>query len=107
MQYIEINKELIPYNFNILLNNELYNLRVDFNNFANLFTVALSKNDELICAGEPIIYGIPLFNDLITRGNFPQVMIIPKDKSGENNSVTFDNLSSTVFLTVSGGEIVE
>ncbi len=61
---IEIKKNLIPYNFNITLGGEVFKLGVKYNNFADLFMVSLTKNDELICSGEPIIYGMPLFNDL-------------------------------------------
>lgn len=105
--YIDISKENIPYIFNILLNDELYDMRVDYNNTANLFTVSLSKNGVELCAGEPIIYGVPLFQDLVTRGDFPTVVVTPVDESGENNAVTYDNLSRTVFLIVTGGEYGE
>ena len=101
---IKIAKENIPYTFNILLSDEWYEFRIDYNNTANLFTVSLSKDDVELCVGEPIIYGMPLFNDLVTRGDFPKCTITPLDASGEMDSVTWDNLSSTVLLTVTGGE---
>ena len=100
MQYIELNKELIPYTFSIVLNKEIFDFRVDYNNTASLFTMSLWKDGKLLCNGEPIIYGKELFGDIKTRGNFPKVRIIPIDESGENDSVTFDNLSETVFLSV-------
>lgn len=103
--YIEINKALIPYTFNILLSDEMFEFRVDFNSVADLFTVTLSKNGVELCSGEPIIYGQPLFSDLINRGNFPKVTITPIDESNEHNAVTFDNLSKTVMLKVTDGEI--
>lgn len=102
MRIIEINKDLIPYNFDILLNDDVYNMLVDYNNTADLFTVTLSKEGEVLCYCEPIIYGQPLFGDLVTRGNFPTVTITPIDESEESNTVTFDNLSRTVFLSVEG-----
>ena len=107
MYRLEINKNLIPYKFNILLNNELFELRVDYNNKADLFTVSLYKDNVELCVGEPIIYGMPLFGDLQNRGNFPRVVITPIDESGESNAVTYDNLSTTVFLNVSVGDEVE
>ena len=100
MEYIEINKDIIPYTFNILLGDELFDIRVDYNDTADLFTISLSKDGVILCSGEPIIYGVPLFGDLKTRGNFPKITITPIDDSGENEAVTFDNLSSTVFLVV-------
>lgn len=104
--YIEINKDLIPYTFDILLDDEVFNFRIDYNNTADLFTATLSKNGDELCI-EPIIYGIPLFNDLKTRGGFPKVTITPIDEGGEAVAVTFDNLSSTVLLSVMDGDTVE
>lgn len=100
--HIEINKEIIPYTFNISLAKQLYEMRIDYNNTANMFTVALSKDGEVLCSGEPIVYGVPLFDDLSTRDNFPAVVIIPLDESGETDTVTFDNLSNTVLLLTVG-----
>ena len=107
MQYLDIQKELIPYTFNILLDGELFDFRIDYNNKADFFTVSLSKNGVALCDVEPIIYGYPLFGDLKNRGDFPNVTIIPMDESRETDAVTFDNLSSTVFLVVSGGGVNE
>ncbi len=107
MYVININKDIIPYTFNIALSNEMYEMRIDYNNTANLFTVSLSKDGVELCVGEPIIYGQPLFSDIANRGNFPKVTITPIDESGETNAVTFDNLSKTVLLRVSGGEYIE
>lgn len=101
---IEINKDIIPYSFNIELAEELYEMRVDYNNTFDLFTISLSKNGKELCVGEPVIYGRPLFGDIINRGEFPNVTILPLDESGESNAVTFDNLSRTVLLIVIGGE---
>lgn len=103
MYVIEIKKDVIPYTFKILLGSDWYECRVDYNNTGNLFTISLSKDGAELCAGEPIIYGVPLFNDLTTRGDFPTVTITPLDESGEYNAVTYDNLSSLVMLTVTGG----
>ena len=99
-----INKDLIPYTFDILLADEMFNFHIGYNNAADVFTVTLSKDGVVLCAGEPIIYGVPLFGDLKNRGNFPKVNIIPLDDSGERNAVTYDNLSTTVILQVTDGE---
>ena len=104
MKFINIEKDLIPYTFNISLFGELFEFRVDYNNTADLFTISLYKNGVELCASEPIIYGVPLFNDIVNRGDFPLVLIIPLDLNGETTAVTYDNLSSTVFLKVFGDE---
>lgn len=102
MDTITINKDLIPYEFEILLADDLFKLRIDYNNTADLFTVSLYKDDELICV-EPIIYGIKLFQDTFQPDKYPALDIIPIDESGQITAVTFDNLCDTVLLKVDNG----
>lgn len=99
---ITINKDLIPYDFDILLGDEQFKIRVDYNNTADLFTFSLYKDDELICI-EPIVYGKTLFSDIFQPDKYPAIDIIPLDESGQSTSVTFDNLSNTVLLIVDNG----
>ncbi len=99
MNIIEINKALIPYNFNIALGGELFDLRVDYNYTGEFFTIELSKNGETLCAGEPIIYGKPLFSD-VRNSMFPKLNIIPLDPSDYYNAISFDNLCDNVLLVV-------
>lgn len=94
--YIEINKDILPYQFNILLGDEPFELLVDYNATGDLFTVSLYKEDELICT-EPLVLGVPLFQDVYQPGKFPAVTIVP---SGNADAVTFENLGETVFLTI-------
>lgn len=104
---ITINKEIIPYTFDILLADEVFNLRIDYNNTADLFTVTLSKDGEEICT-EPIVYGVPLFKDLYQPDKYPALEILPIDESGQESKITFDNLSATVLLIVdNGGDEIE
>ena len=98
--YLPINKELIPYTFSILLGEEMFDIRVDYNSLADMFTLSLYKNEELICAGEPVIYGVQLWKDVFVAGKYPNVKITPIDESGETDAVTWDNLNETVFLVV-------
>ena len=102
---LEINKDLLPYRCNILLAGELFELKFAYNATAALFTVDLYKDGELICAGEPIVYGVPLWQDVYKSATFPALTIVPKDTSGEANAVTFDNLGETVLLIVENGTI--
>lgn len=100
---LEIQKKLIPYKCNIVLAGELFGLQINYNATADLFTVDLYKNGELICAGEPIVYGLPLWHDVYKAGVFPAVNIVPLDPSGERSAVTYDNLSETVLLIIDNG----
>lgn len=97
---IEITKSLIPYKFDILLGDETFTIIVNYNSFADLFTLGLEKNGQTICFGEPIIYGMPLWKDVFVCGKYPEFEIIPIDESGNMNSVTFDNLNRTVYLSI-------
>lgn len=101
---LEIKKDLLPYMCSIQLAGEVFGLRISYNATASLFTVDLYRDGELICAGEPIVYGIPLWQDVYKAGVFPAVTIIPLDPSGESNAVTYDNLGRTVLLIVDNGE---
>ncbi|MFR4538154.1 MAG: phage baseplate plug protein [Anaerotignaceae bacterium] len=100
---IEVKKNLIPYSFNITLAGEVFELGINYNEYADLFTLNLTKDSELICAGEPIVYGVPLFNDIYVNGKYPNIIIIPHDDSGENTTVTWDNFQETVFLVIDNG----
>ena len=103
---IEINKNLIPYKFNIILAGQVFEIGIKYNEYADLFIMSLSKDNELICAGEPLIYGMPLFNDLYISGKYPALKIIPFDDSKANNNVTWDNFQQTVFLIIDNGSDV-
>lgn len=101
---LEINKDMLPYECTILLAGEQFVLQFNYNATVDLFTVDLYKDGELICAGEPIVYGVPLWSDVYKADTFPAVSIVPKDPSGESNMVTFDNLGTVVLLIVDNGE---
>lgn len=104
---LEIKKDILPYRCAILLAGEQYELKFSHNATADLITIDLYKDGELICAGEPIIYGIPLWQDVYKSDTFPALDIIPKDPSGERSVVTFDNLCDTVLLIVDNGIVKE
>lgn len=103
MDVLEIKKDLLPYECTMQLAGEMFTLRFDYNAMAELFTVDLYKDGELLCAGEPIIYGIPLWQDVYRADTFPALSIVPTDPSGEYDRVTYDNMSSTVLLVVDNG----
>lgn len=108
--YIEINTEEIPYEFDIVLADETFLIGVDYNETAEMFVLSLSKLDEEtgdykeICSGEPVVYGVPLWQDVYRSGQFPALVIVPFDDSKESNAVTFDNLNKTVFLKIDNSE---
>lgn len=100
---IIVDKNLIPYSFEIALANEVFGLSFDYNESGDLFTVSLYKGGELIVT-EPIIYGQELFGDVYMPEKYPAVRIVPIDESGNENKVTFDNFGKTVFLVIDDTE---
>lgn len=100
---INVNKQLIPYGFNIALGKERFNMRFAYNAASDLFTVSLYRDGKLLCLDEPVIYGVPLFRDVYESGRFPVLDIVPLDESGNEQEVTWKNFGSTVFLTIGNG----
>lgn len=97
---IEIEKDLLPYEFNILLGAEEFNLELKYNEKADLFTCTLSKDDNVLVYDEPLIYGKPLFSEILSSDEFPCLSLVPYDESGLSDSITYDNFGVSVFLTV-------
>lgn len=102
---IPINKDLVPYTFDIVLAGETFDIRVDYNTVGDTFVLSLWKDNELVCAGEPIIYGVPLWKDVYKAGKFPAVDIIPIDVSGQSAKVTHDNFGVSVVLAIDNQEV--
>lgn len=101
MNYIDINKDLIPYKFDITLAGETYTFDVKYNTLKDYFTVDLYKNDEVIVLGEKLIYGKPLFLNSQHR-DIPKVDILPLDLTNKTERITFENLNEEVFLFLVG-----
>ena len=101
---IIVDKSLVPCVFSILLADELFDMTVNYNEKHDFFTVALAKDGETVCEGEPVVYGRPLFADFYQPDKFPAIEIVPMDESGEQNEVTFQAFGKTVFLTIDNTE---
>lgn len=99
MDYIEVDKDLIPYSFLIDLGADEYELEFGYNERHDFFTVDLYKDDMTLLVGEKLVLGRRLFSDL-TDVSAPTVSITPTDRSGEETRITYDNFERTVFLQV-------
>ncbi len=102
MKYIEINKRLLPYKFNIELD-RLFTFTVYYNAEYDYFTVDLADEDGVIVRGERLVYGRRLFEHLKHLG-IPTVEIRPYDKAGKVERIAFENMNEEVFLYVGDGE---
>ena len=100
---ILINKDLIPYEFNIVIGGELFTFVVDYNYVGEFFTIGLIKDGKTLCSGSPIMYGRPLFEE-VWKPDFPAVDIVPYDPSKSYNRVTYINLCEGVLLVLDNGE---
>ncbi len=96
-EYIEIEKALIPYRFELELGAELFVLEIRYNELHDYFTLDLQKDDEILVYGEKLVYATQLFSEVFDN-RFPAPTIIPIDSSGKETRVTFENLNKTVFL---------
>ena len=100
---IPIKKDLIPYGFDIILGSDKFNLRFAYNKAADLFTCRLKRGHEILGI-DALISGVELFGDIYRAGSFPMMRIEPIDESDEAKEITWDNFTSTVFLTIDNGK---
>ena len=97
MKYIEIEKDLIPYRFEMVFNNNTYILEINYNNKFDFFTLDLYRDKEIIFLREKIVYAKPIFISKKYSKDIDAV-IYPYDLSEKANRVTWDNLEETVFM---------
>ncbi|UPW82320.1 hypothetical protein [Lysinibacillus sp. Ag94] len=99
IEYIDIDKNEIPYSFEVELAEEIYELEVNYNQSHDFFTIDLFKDGSVLVIGEKLILNRPLFRNRIDI-DLPKVQIIPKDRADSANRITYENLNETVFLYV-------
>jgi hypothetical protein len=99
LEYIPIEKENIPYRFEIELEAEIFEMEIRYNDLYDFFTIDLYKDGEPLVYGEKVVYGVPLFQD-VRDLRFPAVDIVPIDEARLENRVTYENFQKTVFLAV-------
>ncbi len=99
MRYIDIDKDNVPYSFEIVLNGETFQFGINYNSYGDFFTVDLYKNSNLIRMGEKIVYGLPLFDNYLYL-DIPKVVILPYDTTGNAIRISYENLNEDVFLYV-------
>ncbi|MEY9097073.1 hypothetical protein [Paenibacillus sp. RC84] len=103
MQYIPIEKDLIPYRFDMSLAGRVYTFEVHYNEEFDFFTLDLELDEEVLVTGEKIVYEMPLF-DGIEDSRFPQLTLVPFDESGLSNEVNWNTLNETVFIYLPDGD---
>ena|SRR5690625_4836667 len=97
-------KERVPYQFETMLDGDVYTFELHYNPDYDFFTVDISRHGEVILYGEKITYGQPLFRH-ITDYRLPNVDIVPLDPSNEENKATYDTIEESVYLYVRDGDV--
>lgn len=103
MEYIPIEKENIPYQFDIALGVDIFTFTVNYNERFDFFTIDLMKDDQVLVQGVKLVYGVPVFAG-IEDHRFPVPLIVPIDEAGRETAVNWDNFGETVFLAYGEGE---
>ncbi|ABR46660.1 conserved hypothetical protein [Alkaliphilus metalliredigens QYMF] len=103
IDYISIEKNLIPYQFDIQLGGITFTSEINYNGEYDYFTIDLYKGEEVVLLGEKIVYGKPLFTTFLHLP-IPPVLIVPLDLADEETRVTYENLNVKVFLYIIGDE---
>ncbi len=99
VEYIPIDVDKVPYSFHIRLGDRTFVFTVKYNEQADFYTVDLgvAATGEVLCYGDPIIYGRQLFNT-VEDERFPQPVIIPYCLRGEECRAGKGKLGKTVQL---------
>ncbi|BFH11056.1 hypothetical protein WJ0W_007039 [Paenibacillus melissococcoides] len=103
MEFIPIEKDSIPYQFDIALGVDIFTFEVNYNERFDFFTLDLMKDDQVLLQGVKLVYGVPVFAG-IEDHRFPVPLIVPVDEAGRETAVTWGNFGETVFLAYGEGE---
>lgn len=98
MEYIEIDKNLIPYSFDIELPGGEFTFDVRWNENGDFFTIDLYKDEQLVKAGEKLVYGMEVFKTSYDPLHYPACTIVPLDLSNQVDVVNWETLNNKVFL---------
>lgn len=99
VEYIPVDKDTVPYSFDIKLDDRTFTFCIRYNDQGGFYSIDLyvTATGELLCYGDPIRYGRPMFRS-IEDERFPIPVIVPYCLTGREKEVTRDNLGKTVQL---------
>lgn len=99
VEYIPIDISKIPYTFSIRLGDRTFTLTIKYNAEGRFFTadLAIMATGEVLCYGDPILYGRPMFRSIETE-DYPIPVIIPFCLTGNINEITLENFGTDVQL---------
>ena len=98
--YIPVNKENLPEQFEFTFGNESFVIGVNYNQNQGYFTVDLFQIDMTpIVLGEKVVANQRLWCDFIDP-RLPAEAIIPMDESAPDTPITYDNFGVTKQLYI-------
>lgn len=103
MGIIEIDKNLIPYTFDIELSGRLYTIEINYNYIFDFFTIDLYLDNKPLVKSEKLVLNEILFKDIYEdkEGNlnekFPTEILIPLGNN-DVERITYDNFGTEVQL---------
>ena len=107
MTIIEIDKDLIPYKFNLKFTNDTFKFCIRYNSYSDRIVIDLyDTDDNIIQDNATVTYGIPMFMQFMEDSNgnlnpnYPDKYIIPLSTDGEEVTCNLENLGETYFLTL-------
>lgn len=96
---LSIDKSMIPYRIETILNDKLCYLDVTYNTYDNrVYVSLLDENENEIAQKESIINTSTLFlryccdENRIFNDEFPAILMIPNFEDGSTKKITFDNI---------------
>lgn len=98
-RYIKVDKDRIPYKFDIQINKKTYTMEWQYNSRHDFFTVAVSTITEVLTSGEKLVLGKALLSE---RPYIDFPLIRPSDSTGLEKRITWGNLGNSVLLYVGG-----
>lgn len=99
MKYINIDKNQIPYEFELVIDKETFQFEINYNSVGDFFTVSVKKDHELVLSNYKAVYGVALFDNL-RHLKLPRLWIFPYDTTGKADRISYENLNEDVFLYV-------
>lgn len=105
-EIININKNLIPYSFEIILGGITHKLSIDYNNGGDFFAIDLSNQFGNLVHGEKILLNQVIFQaqyedeNLNLDPRFPRELLIALANNSSVDKASWDHLGSDVFIYV-------
>ena len=104
---IAIDKNKIPYKFDIKFENGIFRFKISYNKFNDRIYIELyDTDDNVIFENEMLQFGMPCWlpqmidNQNNLNPDYPNKFLVPLSASGEELPVNILNIGESVFLSI-------